>query len=127
MPAKDGELIILTGYEGAGKCYWCGGELPGKRRCYCCGECERNYYEAFCWIDASRKALVRENHTCQDCGLRDRLVGVHHIVPLRGGYRLWNVLNRQENLEVLCLKCHTTADRERRQWEKRGQRQLALI
>ncbi len=130
MPTQDGKLIILTGYEGTGKCYWCGGENKRSRH-YCCKECFNNYYDSFFWLWARDKALTRENHQCQRYGSSDcsRTVEVHHIVPLNGSYRMWNVLNRQDNLEVLCVTHHLLADMERRReakWLGKGQLDLPL-
>jgi len=28
MPYYNGKLIIITGFEGTGRCYWCGNKLP---------------------------------------------------------------------------------------------------
>jgi hypothetical protein len=133
MPTQDGKLILLTGHEGTGKCYWCGGELNGRRRCYCCQECCDNYYDTFCWRHAGNKALKRASNRCQTCRSSDCArtvpIEVHHIIPLNGGYRMWNVLNRQDNLKVLCVEHHLLADMERRREGKllaRGQLGLPL-
>lgn len=106
-PTREGQLLILTGYEETDRCYWCGGELSSRRLCYCSIECQLNYYRNFCWIEAEHIALREAKYTCRECGERNRLeLEVHHIIPLNGGYRMWNVLNKQENLKVLCLECH---------------------
>ena len=31
---------------------------------------------------------------------------MHHIVPLKGSDRMVNLLNKSDNLVVLCKKCH---------------------
>ena len=61
------------------------------------------------WYAARRKALERDNHTCQDCGKHadelERNPHVHHIKPVR---TFDNVDNAHElnNLVVLCGSCH---------------------
>ena len=61
------------------------------------------------WCAARRKALERDNHTCQDCGKHaeelERNPHVHHIRPVR---TFDNVDNAHDlnNLVVLCGSCH---------------------
>jgi len=105
---RFGVYEILTGYEGTGKCWWCGEPFPDKRvRRFCSIKCRRKYENTFYWAWAARLALRRANYACQVCGLKGRRrLHVHHIIPLVGGNRMKNVLNRPDNLEVLCKKCH---------------------
>ena len=113
-------LTTCTGYEVAGKCYWCGGGLKTKRRSYCCDEHRQEYYRHFEWSTASKWCL-RRNDKCQICGIDRRdipLVGeegmyggtsgfrVHHIIPVNGGSRYFNLLNAPCNLMALCHSCH---------------------
>lgn len=60
------------------------------------------------WHRQRRKALDRDDHTCQDCGSVERL-HVHHIRPIRefDEPKRANVLI---NLVTLCASCH-------RKWE----------
>lgn len=65
------------------------------------------------WASQAKKARERDNHTCQDCGLRqyNPRLDVHHLVPRRafnGDYQAANVL---DNLVTLCKACHTTRER----------------
>ena len=102
-----GEYRILTGHEGTGKCWWCGAAFPDKRRRYCSVSCRREYEENFYWLWASTSAVRRARYRCRECGIRGkRRLEVHHIVPLNGSDRIINVLNRRENLVVLCKACH---------------------
>ena len=67
------------------------------------------------WIAQRRKALQRDNRTCQRCGRvarkgEKRVVAVHHIIPYRkfeGDYLKANVLS---NLITLCRKCHALVE-----------------
>ena len=67
-------------------------------------------YRGSHWRVERRKALVRDNYTCQDCGIsedhnKDLYKGqglqVHHISPYRE-----TKCNEVDNLTSLCHKCH---------------------
>lgn len=109
MPRDSfGEFSVLTGYEGSGNCWYCGKAFPDRReRRFCSSGCRVMYEESFYWAWASRTAIRRARYRCHDCGLKGkRRLQVHHIIPLNGGDRIKNVLNRRENLVVLCKRCH---------------------
>ena len=95
---------VLTGLEGTGKCFWCGGELKGKLKRYCRGHMIE-YYRHFDWGYASNWARREANFKCQNCGHRGSLE-VHHIVPLKGETRQFTAYNLPWNLIVLCHGCH---------------------
>jgi 5-methylcytosine-specific restriction endonuclease McrA len=103
-----GAYKIITGNEGSGRCWWCGGAFPDKRkRRYCSAVCRRKYEESFYWSWASVAAIRRARYRCKECGIKGkRRLHVHHIIPLNGTDRIVNALNRRENLVVLCRKCH---------------------
>jgi hypothetical protein len=109
----------------------CRQPLPPRRSAYCSDlhalEFERNHV----WAAARRAARRRARYACQRCGFkpydlrRDPIarkgytryelrLEVNHIQPLAGAYRGVTCLNHQNNLEVLCHRCHvlaTTAQR----------------
>ena len=61
------------------------------------------------WQSQKRKALKRDNYTCQKCG-RQEHINVHHKKPYRlfnGGYKQ---ANRLSNLLSLCDVCHRKED-----------------
>jgi len=95
----------LTGYEEKGKCYWCGCNLPKGKRKFCCEKHLIEYYNHFYWPWAKEEAIKRAGGKCEKCGATTDLE-VHHIIPLNGEKRVWNVKNRPENLIVLCHECH---------------------
>jgi len=103
-----GSYKIIIGYEGSGRCWWCGGTFPDRRaRRFCTTACRRRYEENFYWSWASMAAIRRARFRCKECGLKGkRRLQVHHIIPLNGTDRLVNALNRRENLAVLCKECH---------------------
>lgn len=47
------------------------------------------------------ECLIRDNHTCQDCGSQKDLE-VHHILPISQGGK-----NELSNLKTVCSTCHT--------------------
>ena len=124
---------VLTGYEGTGKCFWCGGELKGKLKRYCRGHM-KEYYRHFEWNNARNWCCERQDGLCANCGVRhDYSLEVHHIVPLNGDVRYFTAYNLPWNLIALCRECHKDIHRVMRppraikhfnSWEeaaKRGQ------
>ena len=130
-PQKVGEdgygtYFNMTGFEAPGRCFWCGAELKGGRR-YCPGH-GKLYREAYHWSSARTACYRRHNlhssryyrdaiYFCDDCGFEDhddRKFAVHHIQPVGGFYRVWNKLNRQDNLVLLCHECHNRRHGEMR-------------
>lgn len=104
-----GEYQILAGYEGSGKCWWCGDDFPDKRaRRYCSEQCADNYRRHFYWAWAVPWALERAGYKCQECSKRGGLE-VHHREPLSDEVRYCNIKNKPENLVVLCRQCHGKA------------------
>lgn len=99
-----GKYSLLTGHEGPGRCFCCGKERKGNRR-YCCDTCRDLYYLCFWWLVASWACLYNSGGICADCKEAHPLL-VHHIIPLDGSPRAWNVLNRPDNLVALCDSCH---------------------
>jgi len=66
------------------------------------------------WQAQRRKALKRDNHTCQDCALTDsesleqfgQPLTVHHKIPFRFFGDDYETANRLTNLITLCHACH---------------------
>lgn len=85
-------------------CRHCGKELDDLRRWYCGEPCRKAYWSLNVWEIAVDLALSRAGSKCEDCGSTEDLE-VHHLVPLNGGPRRGD-LNSQDNLRVLCHKCH---------------------
>ena len=114
----------LTGYEKTGVCWWCGGEIKGRRKTFCFHECRDAYFRYFAWGQAGNAvkwALERCHGKCEGCGVTgmgygplyrwdDRLprLNVHHVVPIGGRYdsRAYNLKNLPYNLRVYCPECH---------------------
>lgn len=71
------------------------------------------------WLKQRRRAVIRDQARCQDCGLtekqsRERFgesLSVHHITPIRefvdAGDLDFERANRIENLDTLCRPCHS--------------------
>lgn len=111
---------VLTGYEGTGRCLWCGSELKKGLRLYCWGH-GKEYWNHFEWNQARRWCCQRQLGVCANCGWHAPIdydfdwygvhydiykLEVHHIVPLGGRPRQWSAFNLPWNLIGLCHDCH---------------------
>lgn len=97
---------VLTGWEGTGRCFWCGGELKGKLRRYCYGHM-KEYYRHFEWRSARNWCCERQEGLCANCGANHGYsLEVHHIVPLKGTPRYFTAFNLPWNLIGFCHECH---------------------
>lgn len=113
---RYGEYTNMTGFEKPGKCFWCGIDVRKGRR-FCCNEHGDNYNNHFNWRFASAWCYERYKDRCGHCGSRF-MTEVHHIIPLDGEFRTYNIKNRPENLILLCHECHLKAHEELRQVER---------
>lgn len=79
-------------------CKFCGKSIEHyKRKCWVCGTCNQKniYFKGLYW-----EALARDNNKCIDCGRNDITLNIHH--------KNHNHLdNRLDNLETLCVNCHS--------------------
>lgn len=58
------------------------------------------------WLEQRKKAVERDNGTCQECGkVVGESISVHHIKPYRE-FSSPDEANRLENLICLCQACH---------------------
>lgn len=104
----------------------CRAPLEGRRTAYCSEQHAKEFQRHHVWADARRYARRRAKWTCERCGFKPNEVKkdplrrllftrhelrleVNHIQPLGGRYRGVTCLNHQENLEVLCHRCHVQA------------------
>lgn len=67
------------------------------------------------WRVVRRKALERDNHTCQNCGITREEIGhepdVHHITPVRE-FDDPQLAHTLDNVICLCRSCHRYAEIE---------------
>ena len=118
-----GRYYNMTGYECPNRCFWCGKETPKHRR-YCQNrKCGAEYKRHFRWQEARDWCRKRYKTKCGECDIQEDShyysklrFAAHHIQALNGSFRLWNKLNRPENLIWLCGNCH---DKERKKPELR--------
>lgn len=123
------------------KCYWCGDKVEKvfseiSKRNFCGVNCKHswlseyykgenhpnwvdNYKSSYTgdWWNNRKKALKRDNYTCQNCGshedeLNDSL-DVHHIKPLRKFIDKQKA-HKLENLVALCRQCHAKEEQKLR-------------
>lgn len=109
----------------------CRKPLEGRRTAYCCDQHATEFERHHLWSAARRAARRRARWACERCGFKPSVVRkdpdhktryarhelrlqVNHIVPLTGAYRLVTCLNHQDNLEVLCHRCHVEATNTQR-------------
>jgi len=104
-------------------CNQCGITFKGRpNRKFCSPECYHQYRKEHRappkqpygpdWKTQRRKALRRDNHTCQECGgnTNGRTSDVHHIIPFREfGIERHKEANQLDNLITLCRSCHMKA------------------
>ena len=68
-----------------------------------------------------KEAKIRDNYTCQDCGLYEpEIMEVDHIKPK---YKYPELRNELANLVTLCPNCHkrkTVRNKENNSWYKRS-------
>jgi hypothetical protein len=62
-------------------------------------ELEPSYYETLNWRITRDEILLRDNHTCRECGSTENL-NVHHLT-----YKNFR-REKEEELVTLCRKCH---------------------
>ncbi len=105
--------IHFTGNEEGGGCWYCGGDLPKRRRRWCCDDHMYQYWENYNWTMAAAACLRETKHTCANChrahkdifdailaehgwgsSFVDAQIEIHHIIPMGGEDRQWHVLNR---------------------------------
>ncbi|UJL44826.1 HNH endonuclease [Virgibacillus sp. NKC19-16] len=70
------------------------------------------------WRSQRRKTRIRDEFTCQDCGLTEKELGkelsVHHLVPFRKFNGDWEQANKLSNLISLCEHpCHRNRHRKK--------------
>ena len=96
-------------------CLYCAGELPKRRRHYCCDLCSINFYTLYVYPHSwqhVRKEYLKKHPKCERCG--KKAVEVHHKKPTRK-YRSIGIQGDvfdEDNLESCCMKCHKEAARE---------------
>lgn len=93
-----------------------------------CGEKHFNW-KGGRWLYWRKKAMERDNFTCQHCGLREpEIMDVDHKIPIKISDRKkrdsWKnetiVLTRLENLQVLCPNCHKRkSNKDRKYWSSK--------
>ena len=110
-----GIYTIITGFEGTGRCFWCGKDIEGRRRFCKRSGCWTRYQEHFAWGYTKAECLKRYGYRCANCGVEgiglyrgDDMTNLraHHIIPLNGEDRAVSAFNIPWNLICLCHNCH---------------------
>jgi len=74
------------------------------------GGISHGVYRGANWEIQRTKALERDEYACQDCGLEDSLLHVHHKISFES-FSDYQDANRLANLLCLCPSCHKQAER----------------
>jgi len=61
------------------------------------------------WHDTREFVLERDDGKCQECGVEEEIMHVHHVIPRREGGP-----DAPENLVTLCQSCHGIIEAEYR-------------
>lgn len=99
-----------------GRCSWCGGPLPARRRRWCSEDCAHAFADNHSWPAAREAALDRAGRRCERCDRRPLTLHVHHVEIAETYGR--SCLHHQANLEVLCVGCHEQEHTFRRDVER---------
>lgn len=99
-----------------GECSWCHKPLIGRQRQWCGKSCSKEFLRNHFWKEARRWALKLANKRCSLCGAPEEIrwdrkdgrssLEINHIVPVLGDRVNFSCRHHQENLQVLCFKCH---------------------
>ncbi|RPH74554.1 HNH endonuclease [bacterium] len=79
---------------------------------FCCRKCKidsqkldvtspASFYATGPWLQARKRIVARDNHTCQKCGFNGKRLHVHHVEFKRNGGT-----ETDDNLVTLCPHCH---------------------
>lgn len=110
-----GKFYKMTGLEAVGHCFWCGVKIRSR---YCSYPHRIQYLKNFNWPNANAWCWRRYCSQCGMCGLKYstwkaaeahfsyRTYEVHHIEPMNAMFRTWSLMNRPQNLILLCPECH---------------------
>lgn len=108
-----GRYFDFSGHEEKGHCFWCG--IAVKNRRYCSKQHSYLYLTFYHWNEAVENVYrrihdpVRRGYVCERCNeifTGDNTTDIHHIIPVNGEDRNWNVKNSPDNLLGLCKRCH---------------------
>lgn len=71
------------------------------------------YMKSDAWRKRKQQLYAKRGYACERCGVEGDPVEVHHLTYARLCHEL------DEDLQVVCKKCHKIADKERRELEER--------
>ena len=72
------------------------------------------------WESIRNQVLLRDNFTCQKCGVRNVRLDIHHKV-WRRLFKDTLQANSLDNLITLCASCHMIIENKERKYKKRGE------
>ncbi len=68
----------------------------------------KHIFSLYCTEDAKKIASEKANGKCEKCGKvgPQGLIIAHHIFPINGLPRFFNLFNHPSNIQILCPSCH---------------------
>jgi len=66
------ECDLAFGDNSDGRCSWCGAELAGRQKRWCCPDHTMQFVQNHCWSDARDAAVKRDGHRCVQCGTSEQ-------------------------------------------------------
>jgi len=90
-----------------GKCRFCKGDLPKRRRTFCSDVCVKIFLDKTDWGKIRKRVFKRDGGVCKICGceLNERARNgyhVDHICPISKGGNLYDM----DNLQLTCSVCN---------------------
>lgn len=97
-----GKSFITERYRvraGFGK--FCSKKCMEKNRTVQYSEEDKHFYSSATWRKLKKACQEQYDYTCQICGVRDKSIHIHHMIP-----RMWGGPDDINNLIALCNSCH---------------------
>jgi len=83
-------------------CFWSTNRGPNHH----CWQGGTDRYYGPNWDQQRLKTLERDSYACQECGISEEGLNIHHIVPRSEFGQDWEAMNDLSNLTTLCASCH---------------------
>ena len=126
MTRQSTQILIPPEYiknDEEGLCRVCGKSVKRPFRKYCSTRCSLEYQKCFKTWTGLRDRILAKQESCEQCESKDKLEVDHKLAIMNSG-EMWD----ENNLQVLCHKCHlrkTRADLYDKKYIKDGQRRLS--
>lgn len=113
-PSQLTQILFEKGLYSKGKCLICGNPVTGQRRTYCSEKCSEDIFNYYNQNYIRTRLINDRGRRCEaNCGKEwktfpDETLELHHKIPIHDGGTTFD----DDNLILLCTKCHGGAHRE---------------